>query len=323
MKKRTIRIITCILALLMCLLAFAGCGRKWPAKPIEFVSTASPGGGNDTFTRAAAQAVAEVTDFPQPMNVINKVGGSNEVAFQYIKDIKHEYDIVTIVTGDVRGWELRDSDHCIDDFKPVCMLASDVYFLLVAPDAPFNSIDELIAYSNENPGTVTMSGSGTGGNDWLGWQLMCEAGLDADYVPYEGGGEATTAVVAGDVTAVWQTPATASAQVEGGTLKAIAVSTEERVEWEALKDVPTSVEQGHPELVFSQWRGIAAPQSMSDENIATLVEVFKEVSDSQWWKDNYLDTAMLLPTWAGPDEFMDIMRETETESIEIVAALAG
>lgn len=316
MKKSFTRVLSLLLLAVMMTTCFSGCGKAWPAKAVEFVSPFSAGGGNDIFTRTAAQGLTEVAKFPVAINVVNKTGGAGEVGQQYAKGSKDEYHVMSLVTGDIYGWKQRTTDLTIDDYKPIAILGADLYFLLVAADAPYNSIEEFIEYSKSNPG-MTMSGSGYGGLDWLGWNLLCSEGLQAEYVPYEGAGEATAAVVAKQISAVWQTPATALTQIQAGTLKALAVSSEKRVEWEGLEDVPCAAELGRPNLVFSQWRGFVAPKSMSDESVAKLIEYFKTLYNDSWWKENYLDKYKLIPVFAAGNDMYEMMKATDAEATRI------
>lgn len=293
---------------------------EWPTKTIELICPYSAGGGSDTMARQVAEALNK-SGLLGDGNVIvtNKSGGNGMIGASYVANKPNDpYTLVTNVTGDLGAWLSSDStDMNMSYFKPVAMFCWDCYVLVVGKDSPFDSMDELIAYSKDNPGAVTMAGTGIGTVDNVLYKQMVDNyGLVAEYVAFDGGGEVVSGILGGHVTANWCNPSEADAQLEAGNMKALAVAGDARVE--AMSDVPTTEELGYDKVMFRQYRGILAPQNMPDENIEKLAAALEVACASEEFQSNYLDANCLVGEFKGPDEFAQIIDEIWVELKDVL-----
>ena len=142
-------------------------------------------------------------------------------------------------------------------------------------DSPFKTIDDLVEAWKKDPRSIAVGGgSSPGGPDHLFPMQLAEAvGIDPKdvrYVPYDGGGPLTSALLGEKIEVGFSGLGEFEGQIEAGELRVLAVSGEERLEGETLKDVPTLTESDI-DLVFTNWRGVLAPPGISDERRDELI----------------------------------------------------
>jgi tripartite-type tricarboxylate transporter receptor subunit TctC len=166
------------------------------------------------------------------------------------------------------------------DFAPVTICADTPSILITRPDFPANNVSELIAYVKANPGKVTFASPGSSTLNRLEMEVFKkDAGLDMVHVPYKGGaGPAVTDVLAGHVDLMFTTLSSAMEFVRTRTVKALAVTTRERMA--DLPDMPTMYELGWKNLVTSSWQGVlvpaGTPRPMVDRLYAAIVKVLAD-----------------------------------------------
>src|SRR5919107_6356374 len=142
---------------------------------------------------------------------------------------------------------------------PVAQVSSYQYVLVVNPEVPARSLQELIAHVRSRPrGEIAYSSGGVGNANHLAGVLFAEAaGLSMEHIPYRGTAPALLDVVAGRVAMNFSSPPPAIPQIKEGKLRAIAVTGERRIA--ALPEVPTLAEAGLPGTVITGWHGVFAP----------------------------------------------------------------
>lgn len=305
--KRLSRFTGLCLVFFICLLSVTGCSgiqktAQYPTKSIDLIVPWSAGGGSDRFGRTISQVIKDENLLPEPVIVVNKPGANGMIGASYVANKPDDaYTLVTNVTGDIGAWISSDSkDVSISNFKPIAMLAWDEYVLTVKADSEFNTLKDLVDYSKEHQGEITFAGAGVGTVEhMLHETLVKETGAQAEYIPFEGGGEIMSAVLGGHVTANWANPSEAASQIEAGKLKALAVASDKRLD--VLPDVPTAKEQGY-NIIFKQYRGILAPKNMPDENVTILADVLKKVYESETFKE-FAKNNSLTPEFKALDDF--------------------
>ncbi len=168
----------------------------------------------------------------------------------------------------------------LQDFAPISIVADTPGLLIANPSFPPNNVKELVEYVKARPGQVNFASPGTGSVNRLEMEsFRREAGLDMVHVPYKGGaGPAPADVMGGHVSLMFVTISSGINHVKGGRLKALGVSTKQRVP--QLPDVPTMTEQGYPKSVSSSWQGVlvpaGTPQPIIDKLHAAVVEAMKD-----------------------------------------------
>jgi tripartite-type tricarboxylate transporter receptor subunit TctC len=156
----------------------------------------------------------------------------------------------------------------LKDFDPVCTVAAVPNFLLVHPESPYKTLDDLIKAARAKPGHITYSSTGIGASPWLGSELLKKmARVDITEVTFKGAGAALTAVL-GKQTDWVLDAASAIQMVKGGRARALGVTSSQRVP--AMADVPTIAEQGYPGFDVVAWYGFWAPAGTPPEVVKRL-----------------------------------------------------
>ncbi|HET7729759.1 MAG TPA: tripartite tricarboxylate transporter substrate binding protein [Usitatibacter sp.] len=275
------------------LLAFAAAlappaqAQPYPEKPITFVVPFSAGGDADLAGRnlgAAAQAILK-----QPVVVANKAGASGGIGSQQVKDAAPDgYTLLIARVGSnaVLPALKRDLGYKWNDFTFLGLLELNPVVCVVHPDSPYRTLDDLGRALAAQPGKLNYSSSGIGTILHLGSQLLMQSfklkGDAAAHVAYKGGGEAALAVVSRDVDFSCGNLTSAIGLLKGGRLRALVVTTPERVK--DIPEVPTAREAGHPQLeAIVGWSALYGPPGMPREIVARWAQVLQQVAkDPQW-----------------------------------------
>jgi tripartite-type tricarboxylate transporter receptor subunit TctC len=244
----------------------------WPAQPISFVVGYAAGGGADIVARELAHLLTPLLG--QNVIVENKGGAAGAIGARFVSNAKPDgYTIFYAVGTNVvtNPHVLKSSIDTLAGLVPIIQTTDYQYVLAVNPSVPVNNVKELVALAKKEPGKLTFSSSGVGGNNHLAGALFAEAtGIDITHAPYKGTGPALLDVISGIITMNFSSLPPAVSQIKAGKLKALAVTGEKRVS--SLPDVPTLKEQG-VDLAVTGWHGLFAPPKTPD---ATLDRLHKE-----------------------------------------------
>ncbi|MGQ0582935.1 MAG: Bug family tripartite tricarboxylate transporter substrate binding protein [Reyranella sp.] len=244
----------------------------WPSQPISFVVGYAAGGGADIVARELAHLMTPLLG--QNVIVENKGGAAGAIGARFVSQAKPDgYTIFYAVGTNVvtNPHVLKSSIDTLAGLMPIIQTTDYQYVLAVNPSVPANNVKELIALAKKEPGKLTYSSSGVGGNNHLAGALFAEAaGIDLTHAPYKGTGPALLDVISGIITMNFSSLPPAVGQIKAGKLKALAVTGEKRVS--SLPDVPTLREQG-VDVAVTGWHGLFAPPKTPD---AILDRVHKE-----------------------------------------------
>jgi len=277
------------------LLSLAACGggdadpAAYPESEITFVVPFAAGGPTDTVTRLIAEPMSK--ELGQQIVVQNVEGAGGTVAAgQVAGEDGDGYQVLIHHIGMSTAPSLYpDLDYSpLEDFKTVG-LVTDVPMTIVArADFEPETLEELVAYVEENADTVTLANAGTGAASQLCGLLIEEAiGVDLTEVPYDGTGPALTDLVGGQVDFMCDQTTNTAAQIQSGDIKGYAVTTPERVE--ALPDLPTTAEAGLPDVEVGVWHGLYVPSETSDEVVEKLTAALKVALADQNVIDSFAD----------------------------------
>ena len=157
----------------------------------------------------------------------------------------------------------------VRDFAPVARAVSALNMLVVHPSLPVNSVRDLISYAKANPGKINFGSSSVGFADHLAGELFNTlAGVKMVHVPYKGGAPAMIDLLAGNVQLIFATVSTAITHVNGGRIRALAVTSAKRVE--QFAELPTVAEAGVPDYAVDNWYGFFAPRGAPKAIVAKL-----------------------------------------------------
>jgi tripartite-type tricarboxylate transporter receptor subunit TctC len=233
----------------------------WPSRPVTMIAPFAAGGGNDVLARIIAPALSEI--LKQPVVIENVAGaggmtGSNRVA-------KATPDGYTSGLGTVGSHAFNQTLYkkplydAVNDFAPVAMIADQPLLLVVRKDMPVSNLKEFIAYAKVNQKAMQHGSAGVGSATHLGCLVFNAAiGVNINHIPYRGGAPAMTDLIAGRIDYWCPFSTTAMPQIKGGTIKAIALMSLQRLA--VLPDLPTAHEQGLTNFEASTWNALFLPK---------------------------------------------------------------
>ena len=243
--------------------------QTWPTRPVRIIAGYPPGGGVDLFARLTAQWLSE--RLGQQFIVENRSGaGGNLGTEAAAKAPPDGYTLLLAYSGDTWNATLYTNlnFNFIRDIEPVASISRGAGVLLVHPAVPVKSVPELIAYAMNNPGGLTVASGGIGSPPHVFWELFKSmTGVDMLHVPYRGAVPALTDLLGGQVQVMFNTMAPSVEHIRAGTVRALAVTSAERVE--VLPDIPT-IGDFVPGYEASQWYGLCAPKNTPAEIIDKL-----------------------------------------------------
>ena len=246
--------------------ALIGCAstagaQPYPAKAIRLVVAVAPGGGTDFVARLMGNKLGEALS--QQVIVENRPGAGSTIGFEFGMKAAPDGYTLTMISP---SYAINPSLYPIKfdaatDYTPVILVARGPYVLVVHPSLPAHTTRELVALAKARPGQITYGSSGQGAVVHLTTELfLYKAGVQMTHVPYKGGGPAMTDLIAGQIQVVFATSQVGLPQVKAGRLRALAVSTPERIP--AEPQLPTIAESGVPGYEVTNWHGLIGPKGM-------------------------------------------------------------
>ena len=276
----------CTVCGLLLTLLVAALAQSYPAKPLTMVIPFAAGGPTDVLGRVMAQRMSEVLG--QQVVVENVGGAGGMTGSKRVADAAP--DGYTFVLGTVgthaQGQSLYKKPlyNAINDFTPVALIAEVPIVLIVRKDLPVNNLAEFIAYAKANQSKMQYGSAGAGSATHLGCVLLNYLiGVDITHVPYRGTGPAMQDLQGGQIDYLCEIISTAKPQIDGGTVKGIAIMTKERSK--ALPDVPTGLEQGLPNLEAYTWNAIFLPKGAAPEIVKKLHDTTVEAMKTPQVRD--------------------------------------
>lgn len=265
--------------LAVCAAGTAMAQSDWPTRPVRIVVPFAAGGNTDAVTRLLSARLGQ--KFNQSFVIENRAGAGGVVASNYVASAPPDgYLLFMSSTGaHVISPHLGEKLNYdpIKSFDPISNVSSNAQVLLVHPSVPADSVQSLIAYAKKNPGTLNYASSGPGGTMHLAGEMFkAMANIDMTHVPFRGGAPATLATVAGDVHLVFANLSDALPQMQGGKLRALAVTSAQRQP--QAPDLPTISESGLPGYESIVWNGLVAPAGTPKEVIERVSQAVQEIA---------------------------------------------
>jgi tripartite-type tricarboxylate transporter receptor subunit TctC len=262
--------------------SLASAQATWPAGPVTFVVGYSAGGSSDINARELAQILSPILG--QQVVIDNKGGAAGSIGVRAVAGAKPDGYTLSYAVGTnvvINPWVQKGMIDTLSTLIPVCQATDYEYVLAVNPKVPANTLGELVALARKEPGKLTYSSSGVGGNNHLSGALFAEAsGIELTHVPYKGTGPALADVISGEITMNFSSLPPAVPQIKAGALKALAVTGTKRLT--SLPDVPTLKEQGI-DVVINGWTGIFAPARTPDAILDKVEATAKQaMKDPRW-----------------------------------------
>ncbi|WP_329026278.1 Bug family tripartite tricarboxylate transporter substrate binding protein [Streptomyces sp. NBC_00690] len=279
---------------------------------LEIIAPAAPGSGWDQAARAVQDSLRTEKLAKSP-EVKNVPGASGTVALAQVAPQKGKEDLwIASGLAMMSGVISNGTNVTLDDLTPLARIMGEYEVIVTPKDSPYKSIDDLFAAIKKNPKAVSIAGGSAGSADHIFIGLLAKhygvKPADVNYVPYSGGGEATTAILGGKVQAGVSGLSEFSAQIKEGKMNGLLISSLEQIEGVKFAQTATDVDKT---LEFQNWRSVMAPGGVSDALKTQYSEALKNLHASQSWKDTLKKNAWNDNFIAG-DEFATWLKEENT-----------
>lgn len=299
----------------------AQAAENYPSKPVHILVPYAAGGAVDVLARTLGQALAKAWG-QQPV-IDNRPGAGGIVASQALTQAAPDgYTLILVASGHPLNQFIYPSVpyDTFTDFTAITEVASSPLAIVVAKDSPYKTLGDLLAAAKKEPDKLSYGMSGNGTSAHLAGELLKHmSGAKIVAIPYKGGAPALTAVISGEIPLSINPLAEAIGQLEGGPVRALAVTSAERSK--ALPNVPTVAEAGVAGYDVSVWWGVLGPARMPPEIVAKL-----EIDMKAALKDpgvlSTLDKIGATPVGSSAKEF-DAYMHTEATKWEPVLKAAN
>jgi len=298
-------------ALAACALLATGAARAaYPDRIVKIVVPFAPGGGTDVVARTLAPELAK--DLGVSVIIENKPGAGTIIGTQAVATA--EPDGYTLLMGTFANAvnpslyaRLSYDQH--RDLAPVALIARSFSIVVVNTKSPINSVKDLIAAAKAEPDKLSYGTYGTGTSAHLSGELFKHmAGVNLTTVPYKGSAPAITDLIGGQIQVMFTTVASAASLIEGGQLRALAVTSAERSP--AFPNLPTVAEAGVPGYDAEAWYGLFAPAKTPPEIIDRLNKAAAVAVKADSFKKLSVNEGLLLVA-SPPAELERYFREEE------------
>src|SRR3989440_1676450 len=248
-------------------LAFDAAAQDYPARPIRLITPAAPGGTTDLLARLFGAKLGEI--FGQQVIVENRASASGVIAGEITAKAPPDgYTLLLAYHQHTINAALNPNlpYHPVNDFTPITQLTRAGLLLVVNPSSPARTLQEFVAWTKKRSGELNYGSAGLGSGGHLAGELYKQmAGIKAEHIPYKGSGPALMDLIGGRYDYNFAGLQGAQTQVRGGKLRALAVTTPQRIP--AMPDVP-AVAEALPGYEVVGWYGVVGPAGMP----STLVE---------------------------------------------------
>ncbi len=293
--------------------------QDWPARPIKLVVPFPPGGLIDNMARLVAPRLAQ--ELGQPVVIDNKPGaGGNVGAAEAARATPDGYTLLmaspplTISPALYARLPYRP-----EQIVPIGLMGRVPNVLVVNPAANINSLADLTALAKSRPGQLNYASNGQGTSLHLSAELYkSQAGLFITHIPYRGAAAGLTGVIAGEVNLMFDNLPSALGLIQGGKLKALAVTTPQRSS--VLPNVPTMEEAGLKGYQVFAWFGLAAPAGVPAPVLQKIEQALERIA-SQAEVKAAMQRAGAEPTWANA-QAMNAFMQADAAQWKKVAAYA-
>ena len=286
---------------------------QYPQRPIQLIVPWGAGGGTDAVARILGTLMEK--DLGQPVNVVNRTGGSGVVGHQAISTAApdgYTIGLITVEIGMMHHVKLTELNGT--SYTPIALVNADPAALQVRADAPYKNVNDVVAAIKANPGKFKASGTGQGGI----WHLAV-AGMLRDlkvdpaalpWVPSNGAAPGLNDLVAGGVEVVPCSLPEARALIEAGKVKSLAIMDANPSS--LFPKVPTLKKETGSDWTMAAWRGIAAPKGIPADVQKRLLASVKKAHESKEFRE-FMESRGFGVLWAEPAEFARFMAKSDAD----------
>jgi tripartite-type tricarboxylate transporter receptor subunit TctC len=282
-------------------LAAPAAAETYPERPITMVVPYAAGGSSDILARLLGERLAK--GLGQPIVIDDRAGAGSRIGIEVVAhaaadgytlllaDMPHA--IIPAIQKGVRYDPVRD-------FTPIALIGTASMVLFVNPDVPATSARDFVALAKADPGKITVASGGIGSTTHLTAELFQDkTGAKLLHVPFRGAGPALTDLMAGHVQSGFTTLATASAALDSGAVRALAIAGERRL---ASRPAIPTLREGGIDLVVEHWWGVLAPAGLAPAIAARLTAELQAVLDTPEFATR-LQPLGVAPAHGTPEQF--------------------
>ena len=238
----------------LAVMAAAGSAQEYPLKPIRFVV----GPGPDALARAVSQKLTDA--WGQQIVIDQRPGAGGSIAAEIVAKARNDGYTLLLATGShtINASLQKQSYDLVRDFRPVSLVGSVPFILVVHPSLPVHTVKDLIDLARAKPGTLNYGSAGNGTPPHLAAEMLKTlTGIRLVHVPYKTAAQAMIDVLGGQPQLMFAVAPVGLPQVKAGRVRGIAVSTAQRSRM--APELPTLAESGVPGFDVVGWNGILAP----------------------------------------------------------------
>ena len=294
---------------------------QYPNRPVTLIVPWGAGGGTDAVARFIGSLMEK--DLGQPINVVNRTGGSGVVGHSAIAGAAPDGYTIGMITVEItmmHHQKLTELDPT--SYTPIALVNLDPAGFQVRADSPYKSMADVLAAVKANPGKFKASGTGQGGIWHLALAgMLSDAKVDpaaVPWVPSNGAAPGLQDLAAGGVEFVPCSLPEARALIEAGKVRSLAVMDVSRAA--LFPNVPTLKEATGSNWVTGAWRGIAAPKGIPKDIQSKLEASVKKAFDSKDYKD-FMTQRGFGTLWGNSDEFARFMAKGDTDMKAVMTAV--
>lgn len=293
--------------------ALPAAAQNYPARPIQLIVPWGAGGGTDATARIIGSLLEK--DLGQPVNVVNRTGGSGVVGHAAIASAPpdgYTIGLATVEIGMMHWQGLTELTGA--SYTPIGLVNADPAGIQVRADAPYKTVQELLAAIKANPGKFKASGTGQGGI----WHLAI-AGLLRDqkidpaalpWVPSNGAAPGLQDMVAGGIEVAPVSLPEARSLIDAGKVKSLAIMNDKPST--LYPNVPTLKAAIGSDWTMAAWRGIVAPKGIPNDVRDKLAAAIRKVATSKEYTD-FMASRGFGVVYAAPDDFAKFMAKSDAE----------
>jgi len=292
------------------------------AANIKMMIPANPGGGWDSTGRALGKAMldAKAVDTVQ---YDNKGGAAGVIGLaQFVNASKGDGNALMVMGAVMLGGIITSKPAVgLDKVTPIARLTSEYNVFVVPANSPLKTMKDVVEQLQKDPGSVKWGGGSKGSTEHISASMLAgKVGVDpkkVNYVAFRGGGEATAAILGGNVTVGGSGYSEFAEYIKAGKMRPIGVTSEKRLPGIS---VPTMKEQGY-DVVLGNWRGVYGAPGITAEQRAALTDIIIKATKSKAWAEDLEKNGWTpaLMTGKAFDEFVD----NEFASLRGTMHLAG
>lgn len=294
----------------------------WAASNLKMMIPANPGGGWDTTGRALGKALID-SGAASTVSYENKGGAAGTIGLaQFVNSTKGDGNSLMVMGAVMLGGIITGKPPVqLSQATPIARLSSEYNVFVLPANSPFKTMEDVVAQLKKDPGSVKWGGGSRGSTEHIAAAMLArDVGVDPakiNYVAFRGGGEATAAILGGNVSVGGSGLSEFAEYIKAGKMRAVAVTSEKRLPGQ---DIPTMKEMGY-NVVIGNWRGVFGANGITPEQRKVLTDAIVTATKHKSWAEAIERNGWTPAVLTGPafDKFVD----DEFASLRAIMAKSG